>query len=49
MMMEAVAVAGVVSSDKLQERLLVSGLLLPSVLASASSTRVTRAKVEASS
>ena len=47
MMMEAVVVAGVVLSDRLQERL-VSGLLLPSVLASASSTRVTRAKVEAS-
>ena len=48
MLFEAVAVAGVVLSDRLQERLLVSGLLLPSVLASASSTRVTRAKVEAS-
>ena len=47
MMMEAVVVAGVVLSDRLQERL-VSGLLLPSVLASASSTRVTRAKMEAS-
>ena len=48
MLFEAVAVAGVVLSDRLQERL-VSGLLLPSVLASASSTRVTRAKMEASS
>ena len=47
MLFEAVAVADVVLSDKLQERL-VSGLLLPSVLASASSTRVTRAKMEAS-
>ena len=49
MLFEAVAVAGVVYiwSDRLQERL-VSGLLLPSVLASASSTRVTRAKMEAS-
>ena len=47
MLFEAVAVAGVVLSDRLQERLLVSGLLLPSVLVS--STRVTRAKVVASS
>ena len=48
MLFEDVAVAGVVWSDRLQERL-VSGLLLPSVLASASSTRVTSAKMEASS
>ena len=45
---EAVPVAGVVWSDRLQERS-VSGLLLPSVLASASSTRATAAKMEASS
>ena len=45
---EAVAVAGVVWSDRLQESS-VSGLLLPSVLASASSTRATAAKMEASS
>ena len=44
--MEAVVVVGVVLSDRLQERLLVFGLLLPSVLVS--STRVTGAKMEAS-
>ena len=43
MLFEAVAVAGVVLSDRLQERL-VPALLL----ASASSTRVTGAKMEAS-
>ena len=48
MMFEAVPVAGVVLSDRRQERS-VSGLLLPSVLASASSTRATAAEMEASS
>ena len=48
MMFGAVAAVGVVLSDRLQERS-VSGLLLPSVLASASSTRATAAKMEASS
>ena len=48
MMFEAVPVAGVVLSDRLQERS-VSGLLLPSVLASASATTVTAATMEASS
>ena len=48
MLFEAVSVDGVVLSDRLQERLLVFGLLLPSVLVSVSSTRVTRAKMEAS-
>ena len=48
MLFAAVAVAGVVLSDRLQESS-VSGLLLPSVLASASSTRATAAEMEASS